>query len=336
LAVVDVNSDSKPDIIVANSGTNNVGVLLNAGNGIFTAQTTYLTGSGSYPDAVTVVDVNSDSKPDIIVANELGNNVGVLLNSGNGTFTAQTTYSTGAGSSPQAVAAADVNSDSKPDIIVPNSGTNNVGVLFNSGNGTFTAQTTYSTGSGSCPTFVAVVDVNSDSEPDIVVANHCPNNVGVLLNAGNGIFTAQTTYSTGSGSCPTFVAVVDVNSDNEPDIIVANHCTSNAGVLLNAGNGTFTAQTSYSTGGGSTPKTLTVVDVNSDNKPDIIVANHGTNSVGVLLNAGNGIFTAQTSYSTGSGSIPNGVAVVDVNSDNKPDIIVANEGANNVGVLLNC
>jgi hypothetical protein len=81
---------------------------------------------------------------------------------------------------------------------------------------------------------------------------------------------------------------------------------------------------------------VAVVDVNSDNKPDIIVANYYNNNVGVLLNSGNGTFTAQTSYSTGVGSYPYAVAVVDVNSDNKPDIIVANHGNSNVGVLLHC
>ncbi len=132
------------------------------------------------------------------------------------------------------------------------------------------------------------------------------------------------------------MAVVDVNSDSKPDIIVANQDTNNVGVLLNSGNGTFTAQTTYSTETYSYPIEVAVVDVNSDSKPDIIVANSGTNNIGVLLNSGNGTFTAPTTYSTGTGSNPYSVAVVDVNSDSKPDIIVANQGTNNVGVLLHC
>ncbi len=48
---------------------------------------------------------------------------------------------------------------------------------------------------------------------------------------------------------------------------------------------------------------------------------------------GNGTFTAQTTYL--SGTAPQNVAVFDVNSDSKPDIIVANNGDNTVGVLLN-
>jgi len=77
VAVVDVNSDSKPDIIVTNADSDNVGVLLNTGTGTFAAQTTYETGFN--PSSVAAVDVNSDSKPDIIVANQVDNTVGVLL-----------------------------------------------------------------------------------------------------------------------------------------------------------------------------------------------------------------------------------------------------------------
>jgi predicted nucleotidyltransferase len=107
----------------------------------------------------------------------------------------------------------------------------------------FLAQTTYSTGAGSDPTSLAVADVNSDSKPDIVVAEYNSNNVGVFLNAGSGTFLAQTTYSTGVGSNPRAVAVVDVNNDNNPDIIVATYGSSSVNVFLNAGSGTFLAQT---------------------------------------------------------------------------------------------
>ncbi|CAF4424173.1 unnamed protein product, partial [Adineta steineri] len=85
---------------------------------------------------------------------------------------------------------------------------------------------------------------------------------------------------------------------------------------------------------GNNPYSVVLVDVNSDYKPDIIVANYGSANVGVLLNAGNGIFNAQTTYTVGNE--PYSVAVVDVNNDYKPDIIVANYGSNTVSVLLHC
>ncbi|CAF3764582.1 unnamed protein product, partial [Adineta steineri] len=144
-------------------------------------------------------------------------------------------------------------------------------------------------------------------------------------------FLNQTTYSVGTK--PLAVAVADVNNDNKPDIIVANYGSNTVSVLLNAGNGTFSAQTTYPVG--TNPYSVVVVDVNNDNKPDIVVANAGSNSVGVLLNAGNGTFNAQTTYTVGTN--PWSVAVFDVNSDNKPDIIVANFGSPyTVSVLLHC
>ena len=78
---------------------------------------------------------------------------------------------------------------------------------------------------------------------------------------------------------------------------------------------------------------VAVVDVNSDNKPDIVVANQGSNSTGVLLNIGNGIFGPQAAYATDPA--PYSAAVADVNGNNKPDIVVTNWSSSTVGVLLN-
>ena len=333
-AVADVNGDNKRDIIVANNGANNVGVILNTGNGSFATQMTYPTGSGPHPYSVAAADVNGDSKPDIIAANYGTNNVSVLLNIGNGTFADQVTYSTGSSSYPYSVAAVDVNGDSKPDIIVANYGANNVGVLLNTGNGAFVAPVTYSTGSSSRPYSVAAADVNGDTKADVIVANYGANNVGVLLNTGNGAFVAQVTYSTGSNSRPYSVAAADVNGDSKPDIIVANYGTSNVGVLLNTGNGTFADQVTYSTGSNSRPYSVAATDVNGDSKPDMIVANNGGRNVGVFLNTGDGTFAAQMTYSTGPNTYPRSVAAADVNGDTKADVIVANDNANNIGVFL--
>ena len=336
IAAVDVNGDSKPDMILANQGSHNVGVLFNAGNGTFFNQTTYSTVASSAPNAIAVVDVNGDNKPDIVVVNGGLNNVGVLFNAGNGTFLNQTIYSTGASSSPNSVAVVDVNGDNKPDIVVTNSISNNVGVFLNAGNGTFLNQTTYSTGTGCTARSVVVVDMNNDNKSDVVFACQALNYVGVLSNVGDGTFVNQSIYSTGTGSSPRSVVVGDVNGDNKPDIVVTNGALNTVGVLLNAGNGTFLNQTSYSTGTGSSPRSVAIGDVNSDNKPDIVVTLIGLGIVGVFLNAGNSTFLNQTNYSTGAGSTSRLVVLADVNNDNYLDILVSNQGTSNAGVLLHC
>jgi len=84
---------------------------------------------------VTAADVNGDGKPDLIVANDIGNNtVSVLLNTtapgaATPSFAAQQTFATG--SEPVSVTAADVNGDGRPDLIVANFNGNTVSVLLN-------------------------------------------------------------------------------------------------------------------------------------------------------------------------------------------------------------
>jgi FG-GAP-like repeat/SdrD B-like domain/Domain of unknown function (DUF4214)/Calx-beta domain/FG-GAP repeat len=71
LALGDINGDGKPDIITANEGSKNVSVLLNttvpgSATASFTTQQTFATQTGS--EAVTLVDLTDDFRPDIVVA----------------------------------------------------------------------------------------------------------------------------------------------------------------------------------------------------------------------------------------------------------------------------
>ena len=113
-----------------------------AGNGLpggVQAQQTYAT--GSFPNFVTIADVNGDGKSDLLLSNYYSNDVSVLLGNGDGTFQAQQTYATGAG--PSASSAADVNGDGKPDLLVADIGSSTVSVLLGNGDGTFQTQQTY-------------------------------------------------------------------------------------------------------------------------------------------------------------------------------------------------
>ena len=100
-----------------------------------------------------VGDFNSDNRLDIVVANVNGGNVGVFIGYGDGTFSDMIPYLTGSHSGPVSVAVSDFNNDGRLDIAVANSGTDNIGVLFGNGNGTFSSQSTHSTGSDSATKF---------------------------------------------------------------------------------------------------------------------------------------------------------------------------------------
>jgi hypothetical protein len=323
VAAVDVNGDGKPDLVVANAGSNTVSVLLGNGNGTFQAQQTFATGSGPY--SVAVGDVSGDGKLDLVVANASSNSVSVLLGNGNGSFQAQQIFATG--NQPAAVALSDVNGDGRPDLVVANQGSNTVSVLLGNGNGTFGAQLTFAT--ASTPSAVAAGDVNGDGKPDIAVADLGSGAVSVLLGNGNGTFQAQRSFAT--GSAPRSISVADVNGDGRSDLMLANNGSGSISVLLGNGDGTFQAQRTFATG--VAPISVALGDLNGDGKPDLVVANFAGNTLSVLLGNGDGTFQVQ--QVSGVGSQPFPVALGDVNGDGKLDVVVAQVTSNTLSVLLN-
>ena len=340
IAVGDVNGDGRPDLVTANDGNGTAGVLLGQAGGGFAAVSTYSTGANSYPISIAVADVNGDSRPDLVTANNNNTGtVGVLLGQASGGFAAVNAYSTG-GVYPVSIAVGDVNSDGRLDLITANTGDNTTGVLLGQAGGGFAPGSTYSTG-GVYPVGTAVGDVNGDGRPDLVAANY-GNTVGVLLGQAGGGFATVSTYFTGpnsgpngSNSGPGGVTLADLNGDGRLDLITANYYGNTAGVLLGQAGGGFAAVSTYSTGAFSYPQGIAVGDVNGDGRPDLVTANGGNGTAGVLLGQAGGGFAAASTYSTSASLGPQGIAIADVNGDGRPDLVTANDGSNTVSVLLN-
>ncbi|RZK49593.1 MAG: hypothetical protein EOO59_16340, partial [Hymenobacter sp.] len=186
-------------------------------------------------------------------------------------------------SGPRSLAVADVNGDGQPDVLTANSGTDTAGVLLGTGTGSFGAATPYALGANSRPFAVAVADVNGDGQLDVLTANSGTGTAGVLLGTGTGRFGAVRTYSTGPTSQPLGLAVADVNSDGHPDLLAATDSAPTVCLLLGTGTGSFGVATPYSAGPNSYPHGLAVADVNGDGQLDVLTANGGNNTVGVLL-----------------------------------------------------
>jgi uncharacterized protein (TIGR03437 family) len=248
VAVADFNGDGKLDIAACGPGLNppsgsTAGILLGNGNGTFQSVRT-LSGFGTAPQSLVVGDFNKDGKPDLAIADEgslfnAANPGGVLvyLGLGNGSFQSPVKYS--AGNSPTFIAAADINGDGAPDLIVttedPNFSTNfvfDIGLLPGNGNGTFRAALLLPTEFG--PQWIAVADLNGDGKPDLAIA-HCCGETDTTFMFGNGDGTFQPELEFTASSSPSTLLVTDLNGDGQPDLIVGldNFGTGYVSVFLN-------------------------------------------------------------------------------------------------------
>jgi hypothetical protein len=264
-----------------------------------------------------------------------------LLGNGDGTFQDPQSYT--AGITPASVAAADINSDGIPDLVVANAGApiadprtigyaGSVQVLLGNGDGTFQAAINYA--AGLSPSGVAVKDFNGDGALDLAVTISGANTIGVLLGKGDGTFAEAPNYQ--AGPAPSNVAVGDFNGDGFPDLVVSNFTignnfsSDNVSVLLGKGDGSFHTAVPYRVG--HSPAGVVVADFDGDGKLDLAVVNTGSNTVSVLLGNGDGTFQAAVNYATGT--YPLSVTVADFNGDHIPDLAVTNGLDNTVSILL--
>jgi hypothetical protein len=243
------------------------------------------------------------------------------------------------GNSPSSVIGADVNNDGKVDLICTDSKDNTLTVLTNDGNGNFVFSATLNLNPYINPACVTAVDVNGDSNLDLVVALYASSTLMVLTNDGSGNFSSNAVYKVGlfPGANPSCVVAADVNGDGKLDLITANTTSfPNAGltVLTNNGSGGFLLSTNFVFGNRPpSPHWVAAADINGNGKIDLITANLAAPPLTVLTNNGGGIFSSNATYNVGIE--PQCVVAADVNGDSNVDLVSANYGPNTLTVLTN-
>ena len=333
IVVGDLNNDTLLDIVVVTAGDGNAIVLKGSGNGSFSLETTYSIGKNFDPCSIAIGDFDNDNKSDIAITNNGTNSIVILTAYSVYLSIYQWTYFTGNNSAPNSVTAGDFNNDRYLDIVVANSNTDNICVFLNLGNGTFGRRRFYSTAQSSGVQFVSVGDFNNDTQLDIAVAMSGVSELMILLGYGNGTFRYGQTYSTGAGSSPFSINIGDFNKDGDLDIATANYGTSNVGILLGHGDGTFTNIITYPVNNSLSPTSVGIGDLNSDNILDIVTTNADTGGIVILLGYGNGSFFISMIIPAGNDN-PLNVAVGDLNNDHRLDIVYSSPTTSIVGVLL--
>jgi hypothetical protein len=281
IAVADMNRDGNPDLVIANTGTPYLTILLGNGKGGFAASPHSPFATVSYPHVhgVVAADFMGNGRPAVITDSWGHDQILMIPSDGNGNLilpgmlfhTGKRPY--------ERLRSADLNGDGKPDVVTTDMDSNAVTVLLGDGHGGLREAAGSPFAAGVAPWSVAIDDLNRDGRLDLAVIPYDHDvtdaaqlGVTVLFGDGRGGFTKMRGPPLSLAGCrgPDRVATGDVNGDGLPDIVVS--CAQNARLMLYLGSrsGAFrTATLEVKTGWSG----LAVADLLGDGHNEIIVSN---------------------------------------------------------------
>jgi hypothetical protein len=341
ILIGDMNNDRKLDLLVTCARARSITVLEGKGNGQFGA-TLNTTTLADAPGEIALGDVNGDGKLDVAVASHDSYGVVLLTGDGKGGLTkapaSPIVMKQGEHPHTHGLTLADINRDTKLDLITCNSSDNDISLAFGDGRGNFTPAP-HSFPVGPSPYPFGTGDVNNDGWPDIVATATATGPLRrqqlplsraltLLLSDGKGgLEPHQLPIRTGE---PWFAAIADLNNDRKPDIVATHHELSAMTVMIGDGRGGFTEANGSPFDFGVALFHLIIADVDRDGRMDV-VATTGR-SVQVLLGDGRGAFRSAASIPVGPGAWR--LAAADLNGDGAIDLVTSNLDANSLNVLL--
>ena len=179
------------------------------------------------------------------------------------------------------------------------------------------------------PTSIVDGDFNGDGRQDLAVGIDI-GTLHVLLGNGDGTFRPAAGSPFGSVQEPQSMATGDLNGDGKLDIAIAASFANTVSIMLGDGKGGFSQAAGSPIASGLETFSVAVGQFTAIPKLDLVAANREGGTVSVLLGSGTGQFGQAPGSPISVGSSPNSIAVGDMNSDGRQDLVFSQQDASQI------
>lgn len=312
LVAADLDQDGAPDLVAALHGEGRLAVLRNQGGGVFRDQgPDLLLTVGANPRALVAVDLDQDSDPDLLSADQGAGALSLATNDG-GAFSVR---SISLGGSPAALVAADLDQDGALDLVAAlDEGF--LAFLPGGVDGPGEPQLVAIDGRA---TSLAVLD--TPAGPLLFAADF---ERGALLRFSHRAGALQPEAAVTLGGGPFALQVGDLDNDDTPDLVLLR--TGGDVLLLDADLNTRGAVTVL-----GNPAALALGDLDQDGALDLFVPDALLGSASLLRNRGDFSFETSLVFTE---LAPLAALARDLSGDGVPELVVANSGAASLSYLL--
>lgn len=228
-AVSDIDVDGRPDLIVGHSIGNQLGVIRNISTpgslsaGSFAARVDFL--SGAWLDHMTIGDLDSDGRPDIVTSSWPGGSFSIHKNTSTpgtidaGSFAPIVTFT--GHTEPRGVTITDFDGDGKADLAVANQISGSASIYKNIGTpgtittASFSPRVDFPAGGNS--RHILAGDFDGDGKPDLAMTNWSGPPMSVIRNTVSGLPPPTITgFAPPSGLAGTAVTINGTNFSTTP------------------------------------------------------------------------------------------------------------------------